>query len=586
MQGDVGLEDDVLPGLLFELVHQLGLVRLQGLDDLRVGADGELGGVDGVRHLARLVLDLVTKRGDGLDHADAVAGRTGLAEQPLERQPAALAGDGDEAELVEAQHFRGRAVDSQRVLERGHHPVAVAAVLHVDEVDDDDAAEVAQPDLAHDLLDGVQVGLDDGVFQARGALAHVLAGVDVDGHQRLGVVDDDVAARLQPDLGLQGPVDLPLHAHLVEDGGVLGVELDAVGERGLEVRHELDHLGVLFFVVDPDALVLLGEMVAQQALHQAQVMVEQGGRGALLRPHPDVVPELDQVVDVLPQVLVRAAAGGGADDEAAADGALELEQHSPQARPLLGGADLARDPHVLDGGHEHQVAPRQGDVRGDARALLAHLFLGDLHDDFLPGPQQLRDGGLAPRRPGVHARSTAGGPGPFFAPGTRGPAAASAARPPEAAPSAATPSAPASPLPFHAAGGAVAHRWGQADLVFLGGALDLGQRGGFGVGLRRFGRRRFALALRHRRAFGFVLRRGLGLREAFAPSGGLGRGFRRCRGAELFVDLRLPDFLVGGSQRQRSVGANRLGHHFPAARFARDRRLGRGPGRAVTVLGE
>jgi hypothetical protein len=74
------------------------------------------------------------------------------------------------------------------------------ALVHVDEVDDDDAAEVAQANLADDLGDGVEVGLDDGVFEAR-RLADVLAGVDVDGDQRFGLVDDDGAAGLEPDLG-------------------------------------------------------------------------------------------------------------------------------------------------------------------------------------------------------------------------------------------------------------------------------------------------------------------------------------------------------------------------------------------------
>ena len=85
--------------------------------------------------------------------------------------------------------------------------VAVFALVHVDEVDDDDAAEVAQTDLADDLRDGIEVGLDDGVFEASG-LADVLAGVDVDGDEGLGLIDDDGAAGLEPDLGPEGLIDL------------------------------------------------------------------------------------------------------------------------------------------------------------------------------------------------------------------------------------------------------------------------------------------------------------------------------------------------------------------------------------------
>ena len=45
------------------------------------------------------------------------------------------------------------------------HLVAVARVGHVDEVDDDDPADVAQPQLAHDLLRGLEVRLDDRVLE-------------------------------------------------------------------------------------------------------------------------------------------------------------------------------------------------------------------------------------------------------------------------------------------------------------------------------------------------------------------------------------------------------------------------------------
>ena len=77
--------------------------------------------------------------------------------------------------------------------EGGQHLEAVLALVHVDEVDDDDAAQVAEANLADNLRHGVEVGLDDGVLKAR-RLAHVFAGVDVDGHQRFSLVDDDGAA--------------------------------------------------------------------------------------------------------------------------------------------------------------------------------------------------------------------------------------------------------------------------------------------------------------------------------------------------------------------------------------------------------
>ena len=132
----------------------------------------------------------------------------------------------------------------------GHNLVAVFALVHVDEVDDDDAAEIAQTDLPDDLRDGVEVGLDDGVFEASG-FADELAGVDVDRDEGLGLVDDDGAAGLEPDLGAQRLVDLLGDAELFEERSLLGVELDAADERRLEALQEAQDALVLGFGVDP-----------------------------------------------------------------------------------------------------------------------------------------------------------------------------------------------------------------------------------------------------------------------------------------------------------------------------------------------
>src|SRR5258708_6795933 len=68
----------------------------------------------------------------------------------------------------------------------------VLRVRHVDEVDDDDAADVAQAQLAHDLFHGLEIVLRDRVLEARAgvlpARADEAAGVHVDDGERLRVV--------------------------------------------------------------------------------------------------------------------------------------------------------------------------------------------------------------------------------------------------------------------------------------------------------------------------------------------------------------------------------------------------------------
>src|SRR5713226_4055021 len=389
VQGRIGLNDDALARPLLELFNQRGFPRLERFGDFRVDPQCEALRVELPGHLPRLGLDLVADRGDRLDHARAGAVGAGLAEHTLERLLGALPGDGHQAKFVEREDLRRSAVAAECLVECAHHFFAVAALLHVNEVHHDDAAEVAQADLPHDLLHRLEVGLHDGILEPRRAPADVLAGIDVDGHQRLGVVDDDVPAGLQPHLRPQRLVEFLLDAELLEDRRLLCVKFNAADQFGLEAADELHHFAELFLVVDPDGGVVVAEVVAQDALDQVEVAVEQRGRLALLGAAADFVPGAPEKLDVAADLVVAGAFGGRADDEAAGEGALRLRHQAPQARALLCGADLPRDADVVHGGHVHQVAAGQGHVAGDPRPLLAQRLLGDLHNDLLACPQHL-----------------------------------------------------------------------------------------------------------------------------------------------------------------------------------------------------
>ena len=239
-------------------------------------AQGQVGAfVSRDGHLAGFRLDFVAQRGDGFDHAGAGAIRAGLAEHAFEGLLGAFAGDAHEAEFVEGQRFRGRFVFFEGLLQREQNFVAVAALFHVNEVHHDDAAQIAQANLANDFFHRFEIGFDDGVFEARGTVADEFAGVDVNGHQRFGVVDDDVAAGLEPHFGAQRFVEFVLDAELFEDGRFLGVELDAADQLGLEAADEFDDLAVFLFAVNPDGGEIIADVIAQDAFHEIQIAMEQ-----------------------------------------------------------------------------------------------------------------------------------------------------------------------------------------------------------------------------------------------------------------------------------------------------------------------
>ena len=112
--------------------------------------------------------------------------------------------------MRDAADLDAGAVVLQAVLQPLLDRAVVAVLLHVDEVDDDQAGKVAQAELAGDFLGRFQIGLERGVLDRM--LAGGAAGVDVDRDQRLGLVDDDVAAGLQRHLRLQHAVELRLDA--------------------------------------------------------------------------------------------------------------------------------------------------------------------------------------------------------------------------------------------------------------------------------------------------------------------------------------------------------------------------------------
>ncbi len=107
----------------------------------------------------------------------------------------ALARHLEQAEGGDAADLDARAVVLQRFLEAALDLRVVAVLLHVDEVDDDEARQVAQPQLARDFLRRLDIGAQRGLFDV--ALAGGAAGVDVDRDQRLGLVEHDVAAGAQ-----------------------------------------------------------------------------------------------------------------------------------------------------------------------------------------------------------------------------------------------------------------------------------------------------------------------------------------------------------------------------------------------------
>ena len=86
----------------------------------------------------------------------------------------------------------------------------VALLVHIDEVDDDQPGEIAQPQLAGDFVRRFEIGLERSVLDVM--LARGAAGIDVDRDQRFRLIEDDVSARPQLHDRRKHAVKLAFHA--------------------------------------------------------------------------------------------------------------------------------------------------------------------------------------------------------------------------------------------------------------------------------------------------------------------------------------------------------------------------------------
>ena len=125
--------------------------------------------------------------------------------------------------------------------------------------------------------------------------------------------------------------------------------------------------------------------------------------------------ELEQVLQLALEVRALGAVRRGADDRAAA-AEVELLGLLAQALALL-VVEAPRDADALAGGRVDHVAPGDGQLHRQPRALGLQRVLDDLHDDLLAGLEQVGDRraaapcrgrAAASRRPAARSRRRAG----------------------------------------------------------------------------------------------------------------------------------------------------------------------------------
>ena len=223
------------------------------------------------------------------------------------------------------------------------------------EVDDDDAAQIAQAQLPRDLLRGGQIDIHGRLLLIVLGLGSV-ARVHVDDVHRLRVLDDQVGAALERHVFGEERLDLLRDVEVVEDRHVALVEFDDLHLLGIDLLDVVADLVVHRLVIDGDLRERPVERIADDrvgTVHLVHQLV--GGRTPADGRH-GLAPAVDLRLDVVLDVLVLGLHGRRADDDAEV---FRKDRRRDALQPLLllGRADLLRKEDLDEKGTSTTLRP-------------------------------------------------------------------------------------------------------------------------------------------------------------------------------------------------------------------------------------
>ena len=170
----------------------------------------------GFEDLGEFALDFHAHGDGALYVAAAIAVMAFVMEGGLHAFGMALACHFHQAKLGDGQYVGLGFVFAQAFLDLVHDLVAVTALFHVDEINNDQSTHIAELELPTHFLGGFHVHAQDGATLIFAA-TFVAAGVYVNGDQSFGFVNNQRASAFEVDLAGEGGFELFGDAELVKD---------------------------------------------------------------------------------------------------------------------------------------------------------------------------------------------------------------------------------------------------------------------------------------------------------------------------------------------------------------------------------
>src|SRR5690606_2233349 len=237
------------------------LLIQQPVDDLLVGQHAIAFRLVGPGLAEDFPEDLIADRLRRFQLAAPLATHARLAEHLLEALAGALASHLHQTQFGDPDDIGLGVVALQLFFQSTQDLTPVLLVRHVDEIDDDDAADIAQAQLPGNGSRGFEVGLEDGFLQ--GAMTNEGAGIDVDGSHRFSRIDDQVATGLEHHLAIERLLDFIFDAVQIENRPFARVMLQVLAQFRHEFINELPDLLEVFPRIDANLLDTRIDQVAE-----------------------------------------------------------------------------------------------------------------------------------------------------------------------------------------------------------------------------------------------------------------------------------------------------------------------------------
>ncbi len=204
------------------------------------------------------------------------------------------------------------------------------------------------------------------------------------------MVDHQIAAAGQPHLPPQRPGDLFFQRVRIEDGFLPRVQMHPVAHWLGKHLHKIIDLLQIVGVIDDKPLDVLCELVADQPEYEIVILMQQRGRLGPSAPGLNSAPQFHQELNVARDLFLAEPFGDCAHDNPHPLGLGRLRDFL-QSVALDIVVYPTRNPHVINGRHQHHIPAGEGDVSDYPSALGADRFLAHLDNDLLSGLENILD---------------------------------------------------------------------------------------------------------------------------------------------------------------------------------------------------